>query len=345
MSRWLQSTEDLRTGGIGPNPIDTSNIFNPTGQITVTSVYDANGRLTSLTDNNKNITQYTCDALNRRTAEVLVDMTSTIYGYDANDNVIKRTDNNGTVANNAYDAVNRRTQTTVVLAPGVIGTTANTYQYDGLNRVRQATDNNNPVDSNSASTITFVYDSLSRIVEETQNGLAVDGAWFAQAQRTALTYPNGRQLSFTYDSLERIQTIQDNGVPPSTPTLAQYTYIGAERILQRQYQQNGTQLTYLDNAGITDIGYDPLRRTVERRDVVTSTNSTVVGFQYAYDRENNKHYEAKLHSAANSELYTYDSTYRVTQFQPGQLNATNTAIVTPSLIEPTEAWTLDGVDN
>jgi RHS repeat-associated protein len=44
----------------------------------------------------------------------------------------------------------------------------------------------------------------------------------------------------------------------------------------------------------------------------------------------------------NSELYTYDSVYRITDFARGQLNGTNTAIPLPS---STQDWTLDGLGN
>jgi RHS repeat-associated protein len=328
MSRRLQSTQDLRSGGVGSGAIDTTNPFNPSGQITTSYTFDANGRFTVLTDNNGNTTRYAYDALNRRVSETLADNTLSTYVFDADDNVVSMADNNGTVRSNAYDAVDRLIQTSVMPAPGVIGTTANAFQYDGLNRQTRLTDNNDPSDPTSASTVTFAYDSLSRIVEETQNGKAVDSAWFAQARRSALTYPNARQVNYTYDALERIQTIQDNGV---LTAIAQYTYIGPQRVLQRQYQ-NGTQLTYLDNAGVTDIGYDGVRRTIERRDL-RSDNSLVVGFTHVYDREDNKGSESKLHSPTNSELYSYDSVYRITDFQRGQPTSS------------TEHWTLDGVGN
>jgi hypothetical protein len=175
-------------------------------------------------------------------------------------------------------------------------------------------------------------------MEEVQNGHAIDSAWFAQANRTNLTYPNGRRLNYTYDALQRIRSIQD--ASEATP-LAQYNYMGGQRVLQRQYQ-NGTQLTYLDNAGLTDIGYDPLRRTVQRRDV-NGGNALLIGFTYAYDRENNKRAEGKLHSTANSELYAYDSVYRLNSFARGQLNASGTGIVGPA--SSTQGWTLDGVGN
>jgi len=52
----------------------------------------------------------------------------------------------------------------------------------------------------------FACDSLSRIVEETQNGKPVDSAWFAQARRTSLIYPNARQVDYTYDALGSTMT-------------------------------------------------------------------------------------------------------------------------------------------
>jgi len=81
---------------------------------------------------------------------------------------------------------------------------------------------------------------------------------------------------------------------------------------------------------------------VQRRDV-HSDNSLIVGFNYVYDRESNKNSEAKQHSPTNSELYGYDSVYRLTSFARGQLNVTGTGIVGPP--SATEAWALDGVGN
>ena len=340
LSRRLETSQDLRVGGVGSGVIDTSNSFESSGHIVTSTTYDADSRVVTLTDNNSNTTRYVYDALNRKTSETLADGTTTSYGWDADSDLVTTTDNNGTVSNNTYDAIDRLMQTSITPAAGVIGTTLNTYQYDGLNRVTQMTDNNNPSDNTSASTVSFAYDSLSRVVEENQNAThAVDSAWYAQAQRTALTYPNNRQVDFTYDSLERIATIKDDG---ASSNIAQYFYIGRQRVLQRLYQ-NGTQLTYLDNSASTDIGYDGDRRTVERRDL-GSGNSLLVGFTYNYDREDNKSYEEKLHKESNSELYNYDSTYRITGFARGQLSGIPTAPSIPSPSE-TEGWTLDGVYN
>jgi RHS repeat-associated protein len=335
LSRHVQTVEDLRVGGVGSGVIDTTNAYDASGHITTTAVYDGDSRLTAFTDNNGNTTSYMYDALNRRTQETMADGTTRSYTYDPDDNVLTLTDNNGSVTTNTYDRVNRLIQSSVVPASGVIGTTLNTYQYDGLSRPTRATDNNNPSDSTTASTVTYAYDSLSRLVEETQNGRAVDSAWTAQSRRNALTYPNARQLVYTYDALERVQTIQDSG---ASTNIAQYTYMGANRVLLRQ-SQNGTQLTYLDSTGTTDVGYDGVRRTVQREDV-NSSNSVLVGFNYAYDRNGNKLTEGKLHATADSEAYTYDSLSRGTAFSRGTLSGTT--IPSPS---KTQAWTLDGVGN
>ncbi len=335
-NRRLQSVQDLRVGGVGSGAVDTSNSFEPSGQIVTTFVYDANGRRTSMTDSNGNVTQYGYDALNRLVAETLPDATSTAYTYDPDDNILTVTDNNGTISTNTYDAIDRLTQTAITPAAGVIGTTLNTYQYDGLGRMTQLTDNNNPSDGTSASTVNMAYDSLGRVVEESQNGHAVDGAWFGQAQRAGLTYPNGRVLNYTYDALERMATVQDHG---AAGNIAQYTYMGPLRVLTRQYQ-NGSQLTYLDNAGAADVGYDGLRRPIQQRDL-TGTSSLITGFTYTYDRESNKNSESKLHQSTDSEIYSYDSIYRLTQFESGTLSGGS--ISGPPAA--TEAWTLDGLGN
>jgi RHS repeat-associated protein len=61
---------------------------------------------------------------------------------------------------------------------------------------------------------------------------------------------------------------------------------------------------------------------------------------------NNKRIEEKLHATGDSELYRYDSAYRLTRFERGALNATRDAIVVPSAHAPLHSqWRLDGVGN
>jgi|GEM_PF-3413750 len=329
------------------------------GLITVRYDWDKNSLLTSLTDDNGNQTRYSYDNLNRRLTEtkgIVVapalanrdDPDTTIaWKYDPDDNVETLTDENGSVWACLYDAINRRIGCDITRAFNVIGTTAETYEYDGLSRLALATDNNEPAASSDDSVISYAYDSLSRVVEETQKigGLdakVISSDWLAENLRTGLIYPNDRQLEYTYDRLDRLNTVADTG---ATLPIADYDYLGVNRVAERAYPLNGTRMTYLNDAGNTDIGYDGLRRPVQLRHL-RANNSQIVGFTHTYDRMNNKRNEPKGHDNSNSEIYNYDSVYRVVDFERGQLNAQGDSVVTPSPNAlQRQRWNLDGLGN
>jgi RHS repeat-associated protein len=329
------------------------------GLITVRYAWDRNFLMTSLTDDNGNQTQYTYDNLNRRLTETkgncvppkLADRCSTPttirYQYDSNNNIIFLVDENGSITECQFDPINRRTTCQVTRAPGVVGSTVTSYEYDGLSRLTRATDNNDPSDVNDDSTITFAYDSLSRVIEETQQTgylprKAISSAWRARDLRSSLTYPNDRMLDFTYDRLDRPKTISDHGAPQP---IADYNYIGPSRVAQRSYPINNTRMTYLDNAGKADVGYDGLRRPAQLRHLRADA-SLVIGFTHIYDRMDNKRTEEKLHAPGNSELYGYDSAYRLVRFDRGTLSATKDAVTVPSRNKPVHSrWVMDGPGN
>ena len=338
INRRLQMIQDLRVGGVGSGPVDISNPFNTDGQIIMRSTWDGNSRLKSLADDKENLTEYNYDSLNRLTVETFADGTTKTYIYDRDDNLERHKDNIGNIQICLYDAINRRTRCDITRASGVIGTTLATYGYDGLSRMTRITDNNDPADTGDDSTVTLAYDSLSRLIEEVQNGKVITGDWFANEQRVGLTYPDSRKLALAFDKLDRIKTIRDSGAAVS---IVNYDYIGPARVLERVHQ-NGTRLTYLNDAGTADTGYDPIKRMVTHRHL-RNDNSLVVGFTHAYDREDNKGFEEKLHSPSSSELYDYDSPYRITDFQRGQLTPAKDGIVGPP--QKTQLWDLDGVGN
>ncbi len=317
------------------------------GLISIHYEWDRNSLLARQTDDNGNQTRYRYDNHDRlfkvtkgisvspNLADRVDEPTTITYFYDQDDNIVKVEDENGTVTETTFDGINRRTNYTITRAPGIVGTTELTFQFDGLSRMTLATDNNEPADPGDDSVITFAYDSQNRVVEETQQigalpVRAVSSAWTAD-DRTGITYPNGRALSYIHDGLDRIDEIWDEfDVLP----LADYDYIGSDRVLIRRYQ-NGTRLTYLDNANQMDSGYDGLRRLVQERHLRTG-NTLIAGAQHGYDRMNNILDEQKLHDPPNDEVYAYESAYRLTKFDRPNFGA----------IEPSAAeWTLDGVGN
>ena len=303
--------------------------------------------------------------------------TTIVYGYDPDNNILILEDENDSETFTKFDAINRRIAERVFRSgqdddftgdpifapdpinvndpsnpsesfPAVIGSNQFNFEFDGLSRLTRATDNNDPDETDDDSIVTFIYDSLSRVVEETQQignlpTQVISSAWEAENLRVGLTYPNGRKLEFTFDDLDRIQSITDEG---AAEAIVEYDYIGVGRVLERRSPINDTRLTYLNDAGDADIGYDGLRRTVELRHLRDADDSLIVGFQYGYDRMNNRTFQRRLHDLNNSELYEYDSVYRLINFERGELNAEGNGITNPSgNVSQGQEWDLDGVGN
>src|SRR5258708_7098996 len=75
---------------------------------------------------------------------------------------------------------------------------------------------------------------------------------------------------------------------------------------------------------------------VRYNSVTCSDNTLVAGFTYTYDRMNSKLTEGKLHDSTNGEVYSYDSDYRLLDFDRPSAGA----------VAPLHSdWNLDGVGN
>lgn len=328
INRRIAEVRDLRRNGQGNQPPDTSNPANADGRVTLQTTWDANSRMTSRVDDRGNTTRYEYDPLNRLVRETFADGRTNVHTYDADSNRLQTTDENRSVIVRQYDGINRVTALNITQASGVIGTTQQTFQYDGLGRLTRAVDNNNPADSSDDAVVTLAYDSLNRRLEDVQSGQAVSSRWAGDNIRVGLVYPSGRELEFTFDQLDRISQIRNRESAIGNP-VADYNYIGPDRVLERTYA-NGARLTYLNDGRTQDIGYDGLKRVVNLRHL-RADNSPVAGFTYSYDRTNNKLSEQRLHLPGGSERYSYDSLYRLIQVTPSAGSA--------------DVFQLDGVGN
>jgi RHS repeat-associated protein len=219
----------------------------------------------------------------------------------------------------------------------VKGTTVQTFEYNGLGQLTRATDNNNPDTLEDDSVVTRKYDSLNRLVEETQNGKVISSNWNEAGNLIDLTYPNERKLAYTQDQLDRLKTITSVG---NSSPLASYDYLGS-RLIERLFGNN-TKLTMLNDAGNADAGYDALGRLVQMRHLGAG-NVQIAGFRFGYNRENMKLFQENLESQTQSELYKYDSAYRIANFARGTLNATKDGLTDTA--SQTQTWQLDGVGN
>ncbi len=296
---------DLRSAGLGGNPLDLSNPFNRDGQVTLAFSYDRNARRTAMTDDNGRTTQFTYDAQDRLVARINADGTQSSVTYDRDSNPVQVVDPAGNLIVSTFDALNRVVQRDITPVAEVHGTRTETYAYDGLSRLTAATDDNGP--GGTVHGVTRVYDSLSRLLEEQQDGQVFSTVWSGDGKRLSVSYPGGRTLVCTYDLIDRLVAVSDGGAP-----IVGYSWIGpdAARPLKRTHG-NGTYLSLLNDAENTDIGYDPFKRVGHLRHITGDTH--LVDRSYAYNRADLRTEECRHDDRGLSDHTTYDSLYRVIQ--------------------------------
>jgi len=357
LNRLIETREYLATGGTGEGAIDQSNPTNADGYISTYFGYDGNSRLVFQGDDKQNATNYEFDALNRKVKESYADGSNVNYVYDKDNNIVSATDQNGSVFTHSYDALNRLTQSKVAAAIGIIGSTEWAYSYDGLSRRVSAKDNNEPSLSSDDSVVEYRYNSLNHLLSENNNGLLTGALYDGLGNRQKIRYASGRRLNYSYDKLYNIKAINEAnplGVNTSAIAIAEYDY-ASRRVLERRYA-NGTRLSYIQEGvgASNDSRYDAINRVVQHRHS-NSSNALVAGFDYAYDKANNRRYEVDQF-AQLADVYEYDSVYRVirTAYRVPANDATLQTVVNnsnsnaevESIISPQdESYLLDGVGN
>ncbi|MCB1121733.1 MAG: hypothetical protein KJT03_09305, partial [Verrucomicrobiae bacterium] len=337
LDRKIKQVIDLRIGGTGQGNLDTSNLFNPDGQITLNYEWDENSRLAAIIDDNNNKTSFGYDALNRRTAEIRPDGTRYDAVYDRDNNVRKVTDPNGSVITKSFDALNRVIQVDIDRAPGVEGTTRETYGYDGLSNLTSATDDNG--DEGDTITSIFIYDSLSRILEEQQtigdNTQAISRIWSGDGKKIQEIYPGGRKISYTHDAIDRVTQVADE-----SGVISAHAWIGpGYRELLRSLG-NGTSLSFLNDAKDQVTGYDDVRRKTRLRHLGPGENpEAFIDREYGFNRANKQIRETRHDDFSQVNTMLLDSFYRTVEviYDDGDTGPKRETIQTE--------YTLDGVGN
>ena len=304
LDRLILEVHDLRKDGKGSNPLDLTNIHNPKGQVSLQYIYDLNSRITGVVDSNGNRTSFNYDALNRKISEINADGTSHKYSYDRDDNTKQIIDPNGSVITQTFDVLNRLIRRSVLRVTRVGGTTLETYGYDGLSRLTKSEDNNGA--PTNAQTCEYVYDSLSRILEERQNGQAISNVFTGGGNRIICTYPGSRVIKCTFDKIDRPKTIND----PNGEIIEAY-YIGPGMRELKRENGNKTHLSFLDNTGTKDVGYDAVKRIVNMRCFSSSNTTPFLDRNYGYNKADQRTSEKRNDDNGLTDRYTYDSIYRI----------------------------------
>ena len=334
LSRVIEQVIDLRVGGTGAGALDRSNRNNRDGKISLGYRFDANSRVAAIIDDKQNETLFEYDALDRKIAHINADQSRFTYLYDRDGNVREVIDPNGTHVAKTYDVLNRLTAVDITRAAGTIGTTHEAFSYDGLSRVTAAFDDNG-LPSGGQNT-SYIYDSLGRLIEEVQNGQPISSAWSGDGKRLSINYPGGRIINHSFDTLDRIKTISD-----VSGMIAESHWMGPGYRELKRKNGNGTTLSFLNDLGNLDAGYDGANRLVRLRALLPDGITGFIDREYGYNRAGQRTFERRNDDSGLTDIFTYDSAYRIVRSDFDQNGL-------PSALPRDLArlnYTLDGVGN
>ncbi|MBK7146977.1 MAG: RHS repeat-associated core domain-containing protein [Xanthomonadales bacterium] len=203
--------------------------------------FDANGRLSTVTDAANQVTTHHYDAGNRLVRIERPNGITTHYQYDLRDRITRIThqDAQGVVLLDLQALLDARGLRTQLQETDAAGTTTHAYQYDALARLTQV-DSTLPDLSTQSETYTFdAVGNRTQLVEvHTGNG----------PTRTATT-------AYVYDDNDRLQSAVTSGDRNQSN---QYLYSAHGDLLKEIKDQNGVLTT-------TRFGYDAEHRLISAR--------------------------------------------------------------------------------
>jgi RHS repeat-associated protein len=320
----------------------------PLPDIDTEYVYDDNDRLSAVIDPDGNKTEFGYDDLDRPWWTRWADGTRSSLAYDPDDHVVLRVDNNGLGVVSRFDPLGRLLRldldTSGLAQPTSYPADADRfeeYTYDGLGRPLSRT--------NDFCAIGTRFDSLGRAVADTLRftlpvaapaGALLLGREFDElANRTGVTYPDGRSIHYDFDELNRIARITNQTVggnyPGSTTfppqyLIAEFRYRGLRRVTA----------TYANQCTV-DYAYDGAGRCIG--ELHSTGGAAFLELQQLFDGAGNRRFELESPAAPGlpgGRVYEFDSLARLTTSAPAPLVPFGTAAFEPSDIPlPTAALT------
>jgi RHS repeat-associated protein len=293
-------------GSFGPDRIER-NSYDAAGQLLkvtraygtgvqadyATYTYSPNGKRTSVTDANGNVSQLTYDGFDRQAAWIFPSKTSVgsvdgsdyeAYGYDANGNRTSLRRRDGRTLTFGYDALNRMTSKIVpdgcapIQAGGCTPTDATRDVYYGYDL--QGHQTYARYDGTGGEGVTNAYDGFGALVSSTTalggQSWTLGFQYDADGNRTRATHPDGTAFDQGYDGLDRLTgTLQPGGggiagvtwtaqgLPGAQGRVAANTYYGYDGIGRLTSQAQALA----SNGASTTLGYNPASQiTSETRD-------------------------------------------------------------------------------
>jgi len=222
--------------------------------------------------------------------------------------------------------------------------------YNARGPVHQVTSYDAAAGGNAVNQVERLYDAFNNLLEDRQaHDGTVDGSTpkvqYAhtsgagnQLRRTALTYPNGRQLDSQYgsansidDHLNRISALQVDG---ETDPLVNYTYAGLAWQVVVSLPQPEIELNYkrqsgepVSDAGDIYFGYDRFGRSIDLR--WQKSGTPLVHLRYGFDSNSRRTWRNDLVAPSTGQQdshYRYDTLSQVISEDRGDINVNRTAI-------------------
>ncbi len=254
--------------------------YNQYGQLT--SVFDANGKMTEMTYDQYGNLQSTTDPLNNETT----------FTYDIIGRMLSKTDERGAVWSYTYD--NKGNLLTEI--DPLANTVTNVYD---------AVDNLISTQDRRGLTTTFTYDENDRLIQKTDPlGNTTTVTYDANGNKTAITDGNNNTTQYVYDTRNRLVQVTDSdnnsesyNLDGNGNILIKTDKRGKTTTYQYDVLNRPTQITDPLN-GITQYTYDALGNILSETDPLNHTTS------YTYDEAN--HLLSETDSLNNQTQYTYD---------------------------------------
>jgi RHS repeat-associated protein len=289
----------------------------PAHYATVSTSYDANGNVSTVTDALARVTTSLNDPLGRVTETINALGGTHFWNYDASALLTQETDERGTITSYVYDTQNFRgllTSKTVLdsnhnIVLGPIQTT-----YDSVGRVSTVTDPYSGVTS-------YGYDSVGRVTAvKDPDGGVTQTQYDLDGEVTSRTDPTGVTTNYTYTIRGWVASLSEPGPSGSGLALVTYTYA---------YDFVGNVTGVGDPLGhTTQTTYDAVNRVSTVTDALTQTTTTM------YDAAGNVTLTIDPRNVETA--YTYDALNR--------LSTVTDAYASGSLARTT-TYTLDAVGN
>jgi RHS repeat-associated protein len=249
----------------------------------VTFTRDGTGRITNMTDPNKNQIQYSYDTLGRLSQVTDELGRVTTYQYAGSSNLISNilAPGNCQAVRNDYDDQGR-----VIRGTDASGNVTS-YVYDSVNGTKTIT-------NALGGAVTYKYDSSGNLLEvDDPFGGKTSYTYDANNNITGLTFPTGRQVLQTFDGNGNILTT--TLVPVSGPSLTTtYTYTNLNKPVSIKFPSGSQQVVQYDAFG-----------DLTSRALVSSSNTTLFSESFTYDANANQ--LTKTDALGNTTNYTYDA--------------------------------------